>query len=86
MVGRFTIERFSMKGPFYLQPQQKVASLQNKVTFYEGQLNPLHSENSNIKQNHINLSRIVSGYRHLIQSVQRSSATCCLLETVQLRN
>jgi hypothetical protein len=43
-----------------MQTQQKVTSLQNKITFYEGQLDPLHSENSVIKQNHMNLARIVS--------------------------
>lgn len=63
----FTIEKASLKGPFYLQYSSKVTTLQNKVTFYEGQIDPLHEENLLAKQNYMNLARLVSSNSSLTQ-------------------
>lgn len=59
-MSRFTIEKASTKGAFYLNPNKKIASLKNQLTFYEGQLDPLFVENQSAKQNHMDLAKIVS--------------------------
>ena len=56
----FSIEKVSQRGPFYQQPAGRLTNLRSKVTFYEGQIDPLFTENNSVKHSLTSISRLVS--------------------------
>ncbi len=57
---RFSVEKISHRGPFYQQPAGRLSNLRSKVAFYEGQIDPLFTENNTVKHSLTALSRLVS--------------------------
>lgn len=56
----FVVEASSFKGPMYMIPHHKINLLENKILFYEGQVDPLYDQTIFLKENIMTLSRLVA--------------------------
>lgn len=68
------VERESTKGPLFLLPATRIANLEFKLAFFEGQLDPLQFENMDLRDTVIHLLRSLSSTPTHTQSTQPSSA------------
>lgn len=66
------MEKAFAKGPLHLLYSTKLLQLQNQITFFEGQVDPLYIENISLKEQLVNLSRLVISSLVTMQLVQTS--------------
>ncbi len=80
-VGKFSIERIHLKVPLHLLHTRKVSQLEGKVQFFEGQVDPLHSENSSLNEQLIVLTKMVSSKMVSMQAAPTFFATSSPIST-----
>ncbi len=58
--GKFCIEGLHTKGPLHLHRSRKISQLESKAHFFEGQIDPLHFENTELKEQLIALTKMMA--------------------------
>lgn len=85
-IGRFSAEKLHTRTPLHLLHARKISQFESKALFFEGQIDPLNSENLSLKDQLILLTKMVTSKCSSTQAALIYSATSSQPATIQLAN